>query len=165
MVRVEAVLDSWKAVRKDASQAVLDMPAGQLDFRPTADLMTFREIALHILWAGQALAGMLADGVGDFQANRELMKNYFEGVPEGAAAEEIARRMNDGLERDCARLGGLAAAFWPEMITRLDGQPATRLEMLQFSKEHELTHRAQLFLYLRLNGVVPPTTRRRMKKP
>ena len=31
-------------------------------------------------------------------------------------------------------------------------------------KEHELTHRQQLFMYLRLNGVVPPTTRRRQAK-
>jgi uncharacterized damage-inducible protein DinB len=37
----------------------------------------------------------------------------------------------------------------------------TRLEMLQFVKEHELTHRSQMFLYLRLKGVTPPTTRRR----
>jgi uncharacterized damage-inducible protein DinB len=34
--------------------------------------------------------------------------------------------------------------------------------MLQFVKEHELTHRAQLFMYLRLKGIVPATTRRRM---
>jgi len=38
----------------------------------------------------------------------------------------------------------------------------TRLEMLQFVKEHELTHRQQLFMYLRLKGTVPATTRRRM---
>jgi len=44
----------------------------------------------------------------------------------------------------------------------MDGQRVTRLEMLQFVKEHELSHRAQLFLYLRLKGLVPPTTRRRM---
>jgi len=34
--------------------------------------------------------------------------------------------------------------------------------MLQFAKEHELTHRAQLFMMLRLKGMVPPTTRRRL---
>jgi uncharacterized damage-inducible protein DinB len=48
------------------------------------------------------------------------------------------------------------------MMIRFDGQPVTRLEMLQFVKEHELTHRSQLFLYLRLRNVVPPTTRRKM---
>ena len=32
----------------------------------------------------------------------------------------------------------------------------TRLEMLQFVKEHELTHRSQLFMLMRLKGMVPP---------
>ncbi|MGH9719832.1 MAG: DinB family protein [Bryobacteraceae bacterium] len=40
----------------------------------------------------------------------------------------------------------------------------TRLEMLQFVKEHELTHRQQLFMYLRLKGIIPVTTRRRLEK-
>jgi uncharacterized damage-inducible protein DinB len=48
------------------------------------------------------------------------------------------------------------------MVTRFDGQRVTRLEMIQTIKEHELTHRAQLFLYLRLKGIVPATTRRRL---
>ncbi len=33
--------------------------------------------------------------------------------------------------------------------------------MLQFIKEHELTHRSQMFVYMRLKGIVPATTRRR----
>jgi uncharacterized damage-inducible protein DinB len=36
--------------------------------------------------------------------------------------------------------------------------------MLQFVKEHELTHRAQLFLYMRMMGMVPATTRGRLAK-
>ena len=65
------------------------------------------------------------------------------------------------------RAGQLAsqnAEFFAHVITRFDGQLVTRLEMVQFTKEHELTHRAQLFLYLRLKGMVPATTRRRMAK-
>jgi uncharacterized damage-inducible protein DinB len=54
-----------------------------------------------------------------------------------------------------------APAFFGEEITRFDGQRITRLEMLPTIQEHELTHRSRLFMYLRLKGVVPPTTRRR----
>ena len=45
MVRLESVLDSWKTVREDTAQAVEDFPAAELDFKPTGDVMTFREIA------------------------------------------------------------------------------------------------------------------------
>ena len=54
--------------------------------------------------------------------------------------------------------------FRARIVTRFDGQKVTRLEMVQTIKEHELTHRAQLFLYLRLKGLVPATTRRRLAK-
>ena len=52
--------------------------------------------------------------------------------------------------------------FFDQEITRFDGMRLTRLEMLQFVKEHELTHRSQLFMLMRLKGMVPPTTKRRM---
>jgi hypothetical protein len=36
--------------------------------------------------------------------------------------------------------------------------------MLQMIKEHEMSHRAHLFLCLRMKGIVPATTRRRLAK-
>jgi len=45
-----------------------------------------------------------------------------------------------------------------------DGQPETQLEILQAIKEYELTHRLQLFPYLRFKGIVPATTRRWLAK-
>ena len=63
-----------------------------------------------------------------------------------------------------AQLAAQPASFYAGEITRFDGQRVTRLEMVQGVKEHELTHRQQLFMYLRLNGIVPPTTRRRQAK-
>jgi uncharacterized damage-inducible protein DinB len=68
------------------------------------------------------------------------------------------------LDQRTAQLAAQTADFFAQVITRFDGQRVTRLEMLQFAKEHELTHRAQLFVYLRLKGIVPATTRRRMAK-
>jgi uncharacterized damage-inducible protein DinB len=77
----------------------------------------------------------------------------------GAAllASELRARLDE-------RLPALAAQspeFYAGIITRFDGQQVTRLEMIQTIKEHELTHRSQMFLYLRLKGIVPVTTRRR----
>ena len=57
MVRTETVLDSWKTVRQDTAQAVEDFPATELDFKATPDLMTFGELARHVLDAGHALSG------------------------------------------------------------------------------------------------------------
>ena len=63
MVRLESVLDSRKIVREDTAQALEDFPAAELDFKPTGGVMTFREIARHILEASHAINGLLLDGV------------------------------------------------------------------------------------------------------
>lgn len=164
MVRLEAVLNGWTAIRQDTAQAVADMP--DLDYQPAPGLMTFRDVAVHVLNAGHALARLLLDGTEDMSAAgfRERMAGYFLPVPADAGASLLGEKLTAVLAADAAELAGRPAEFWAGMITRFDGQRLTRLEMLQFTKEHELTHRSQMFMYLRLKGIVPPTTRRKMAK-
>jgi uncharacterized damage-inducible protein DinB len=166
LVRPDFVLDSWKTVRRNTAQAVLDMPQDRLDFQPSGDLMTFRELAIHVLDSSHALAGLLIDGVTDMTAPdfRQRMKTYFLDVPADASQQALADLLNSTLEQDCQALAARPDDFHGEIITKFDGARLTRLEMVQFTKEHELTHRSQMFLYLRLNGVVPPTTRSRQGK-
>ncbi len=161
MVRVEAVLDSWKTVRQDTAQAVEDMPPGELDFKPLPDVLSFREIARHILNAGHGMTGALLEG-GDIV--REKVMAHFLHPPDDADGATLAALLRTHFDERLAALTRQPPEFFDGMIARFDGQQVTRLEMLQFIKEHELTHRAQLFLYLRMKGVVPVTTRRRQAK-
>ena len=166
MVRVDSVLNSWKAVREDTAQAVEDFAAHSLDYRPCADLMTFGEIARHILQAGHGLSGMLLDEVESLATPqfRDQIGKYVAELPKTEDPASLARELRANMERRAAEFAAKPAQFYAAEMTRMDGQRATRLEMLQFIKEHELTHRQQLFVYLRLNGVVPSTTRRRQAK-
>jgi len=163
MVRVQKTLEMWKAIRQDAAQAVEDMPADALDFRAAEGLMSFREIARHILHAGNALSGLMLDGVTNLAVPelREMMKRYSTGLPAEASQADLAAALRAAVDQRIAELAARDDAFFAEEITRFDGLRLTRLEMIQTIKEHELTHRSQLFMYLRLKGVVPPTTRRR----
>ncbi len=164
MVRLETVLDSWKSIRADTVQALEDFPSGELDFRPTADLMTFRELAVHILQSGEALAGMVAAGDESLQGPeaRKRMGTFARILGENVGAEELARNLRESVAARTAELAEKNSEFFAQTITRFDGAKVTRLEMLQFVKEHELTHRAQMFLCLRLKGIIPPTTRRKL---
>ena len=163
MVRTETVLDSWKTVRQDTAQAVEDFPASDFDFKATPDVMTFGELARHILDAGHAMTGMLLDGVDNLATPqfREMIGKYKPQLPERLDAATLASELRKSSETQTAALAVKGPEFFSGMITRFDGQRVTRLEMLQFLKEHELTHRAQMFVYLRLKGIVPGTTRRR----
>ena len=163
MVRLQTTLDTWKTIRQDTAQAVEDMPPDAVDFRPAEGLMTFREIARHILNAGHALTGILLDGTTNLAVPefRDMLKKHSPALPPESAQPELAAALRRALDERIAELSGRDPAFFAEEITRFDGLRVTRLEMLQTIKEHELTHRSQLFMYLRLKGVVPPTTRRR----
>ncbi len=164
MVRVETVLDSWKTIRQDTAQAVEDMPAGELDFKPVPEVDSFGQIARHILDASHALSGLLLAGVDNLAEGRKMWKQHVRPLPEKLDAHTLAAELRSSVEERCAELARQPAEFFSGLITRFDGQKVTRLEMLQYIKEHELTHRAQMFVYLRLKGIVPVTTRRRQAK-
>jgi uncharacterized damage-inducible protein DinB len=164
MVRVEAVLNSWRLARQFTIEAVQEFPPEEFDFRPCADTMSFGETARHILEAGDGLAGLLLKGEEDFTGPefRAKLQATMRTAPEGA--KELAAALQESIEDRTAALAGQSAEFWAHIITRFDGERVTRLEMLQTVKEHELTHRQQLFFCLRLKGIVPSTTRRRLAR-
>jgi uncharacterized damage-inducible protein DinB len=166
MVRVETVLDSWRTIREDTAQSVEDFADFDFSFKPVDELMSFGEIAAHILTAGHNLTGLLLEGVDNFQTPpfRERLKDRPSVLPQDPSPATLASALRSLGETRYAELSRQTPEFFAGMITRFDGARLTRLEMLQFIKEHELTHRAQLFFYLRLKGIVPATTRRRMAK-
>jgi uncharacterized damage-inducible protein DinB len=76
----------------------------------------------------------------------------------------MAAALRESVDQRAAQFAAKPAEFFEQLVTRVDGLRVTRLEFLQFIKEHELTHRQQLFMYLRLKGMTPATTRRRMAR-
>jgi uncharacterized damage-inducible protein DinB len=126
--------------------------------------MTFGEIARHILQAGHGLAGLLLSGEESFNAPdfRAKLAQHMPEIASDATPAQLAAALRGSVDQRLAELAARPAEFYAHIITRMDGQRVTRLEMLQMLKEHELMHRAQLFLYMRMKGLVPATTRRRM---
>ncbi len=123
------------------------------------------EVARHILGAGHAITGMLLAGVEDLTkiSSAELAK-YAYPLAEDAGPAALASALLDAVEQRCGELALAKPGWWAHVITRWDGQRLTRLELVQMLKEHELSHRSQLFMYLRMKGITPPTTRRRQAK-
>jgi uncharacterized damage-inducible protein DinB len=164
MVRAQFVLDTWKTIRKDVAGAVREFPAASFDETLCEGVDSFGVIARHILNAGHAFPGILMARVDNLQTPdfREKMKAYMYELATDATPAQLADALEQALEQRTAELAAQPEEFFSQEITRFDGLRLTRLEMLQFVKEHELTHRSQLFMLLRLKGIVPPTTKRRL---
>lgn len=163
MIRLETVLDSWSAIRADTAQAVSDFPAAAGDEILVEGCMSFRATANHILESSQGFTGALLAGVDNFAVPnlRELLADYQFPLPDNYSMEDLAEALLERLRDRVAALKEQPEAFWAREIVKHDGKRVTPLELVQFLKEHELTHRSQLFMFLRLKGIVPPTTRRR----
>src|SRR5438128_10143134 len=118
MVRTETVLDSWKLVRQDTAQAVLDFPESEFDFKATPDLMSFAELARHILDAGHALSGMLLDGVDNLATPqfRELIGKYKPQLPEKLDAARLATELRHSVETSSRELAATDAACFSGLI-------------------------------------------------
>jgi uncharacterized damage-inducible protein DinB len=166
MIRTETVLDSWRSIRADTAQAVEEYPPAEFDYRLAPDVMSFGEIARHVLEAGHALMGLLIEGVENMATPdfRQMLKKHLPALPDKPEPAQLAAELRSCLDLRLAQLAAQPPEFFSRIITNFLGQPVTRLEMIQFVKEHELGHRALLFLYLRLKGIVPVTTRRRLAK-
>jgi uncharacterized damage-inducible protein DinB len=166
MIRLDHLLSSWKTIREDVALAVEEFPAGELDYRPTPDVDSFRQIARHILNVGHGLPGMmLARETATGQEFRDRMKAHLFPISEDAGAVELAAALRQSVSQRCEQFAAQPPEFFTEMWTRhFDLAQLTKMEMLQFVKEHELTHRQQLFMYLRLKGITPATTRRRLAR-
>jgi uncharacterized damage-inducible protein DinB len=165
MIRTEHVLDSWRAVREDTIAAVEDFP-GEFDFRATPEMQTFGEIARHILQASEGLTGMLLAGESDFTVpdfRQRLMRHITPLAPDASVAE-LTAALRGTLDQRLAQLAAKPADFMAQEVTRFDGVKLTRMEMVLFIMDHELTHRTQMFMCLRLKGIVPSTTRRRLAR-
>jgi uncharacterized damage-inducible protein DinB len=163
MVRLENVLESWRSIRNDTAQAVADMPEEHMAFRPSADMLTFHETARHILEAGHIITGNLLDGETEIHgpAFRASFPKYIATLPDVSTRDRLAAALRQEADERIAQFKEKPAEYFAALVNRFDGQTVTRLEFLQWLKEHELSHRAQLFMYQRLNGIVPITTRRR----
>ncbi len=163
MIRLRTLLDSWSKIRHDTAQAVSEFPESAFDETLVGDCMSFRATATHILEVGHGYAGALLAGVDNFAVPNfgEVVGEYRMPLPDSPSAADLSEALLESVRERIAEFEEQPGAFWTEEITRHDGERVTRMEAVQFLKEHELTHRSQLFMYLRLKGIVPVTTRRR----
>jgi len=155
--------ESWRTVRKNTIQVAEDIPEEQYSFRAAPETMSVGEILAHLAatphWANQChfvdqkVAVTMDDfgkWMGEVSASSKTLTSK---------ADIVAALKADG-EAFAAGLEAMTDAQLGEQVALPMGGK-TRFEMLLGVKEHEMHHRAQLFLMERMIGIVPHLTRAR----
>lgn len=122
-----------------------DMPADRYAFRPTKPQMSFAEVVVHVLEGNDDIGAVVGDTV---------------------APSRTSVTARDGKAVLVARLKE-TFAFCRRALSRLDDSRladplpdyGTRAQALFNTINHWSDHYSQMAIYLRLNGVLPPTAR------
>ena len=153
----------WDAqYRPYLRRAVDALPREHFDFKPRPEMLTSHQIILHIAEADLAWIDSVVDDTPEQEwvAEHEDPSQGWKTVidaPDHAALhrllEESHRPTQRWLERPATELGRISTK-------RLQDGSERRYTLhwiLDHVQEHELHHRAQLNMYLRMLGITPPS--------
>ena len=159
---LDEALEAWEYAREGVIAESASVPADRFDFRPAPESRSVAELVVHIVESGQMMAGELSRPDGDFtrQSYAEHLREHAGEITPDQPKEallELLRRTGDAGRRLIRETGEVAML---QRIRRFDGREGTRLAWMNHGIDHEMYHRGQLALYVRLLGRVPALTRR-----
>ena len=145
---VRSVAMPYESVKVYVLKAAEDMPEAKYGYRPVDGVRTFGQLVGHVADAQQMFcAGALGEAPPTTSVERTATTK--EALVAGLRAS-IAT---------CDRAYAQADAAAMQPMT-LFGQQTTRLGALSMNAAHSYEHYGNLVTYLRMNGMVPPSSQR-----
>ena len=151
MNRDKPFYQHYDEVHGIAVKAVLQFPDHQLDFRPTPEMFTARELIFHMFSQERAmLAGcqrgeLVLDDFSSVQADLPAMKTVKDLARYG---EQVHAETNQWVKR-------CSDAEYERPVKTFFGAVMPPLHLISGGYDHLLHHRGQFYVYLRLVGITP----------
>lgn len=138
----------WKGVSDYIVQTAMDVPEAQYGYRPIASVRSFGELFAHVAGA-QSMFCAIALG------EKPPAEDAVEKTTTTKAGLIAALRASNN---DCARAYAQTDAAASATVN-LFGESRSRLYTLMMNATHDGEHYGNLVTYLRINGMVPPSSR------
>jgi uncharacterized damage-inducible protein DinB len=139
----------WDQAAKDIIDVAEAMPEEKYDFKPVPDVSSFREQLVHL----SALVQSRIDAVKGTKT---------EAAHKTMTKAEAISHLKQTLQTGKEQFASLTDAQMLERVKAVRGdQMVTRFAFWMGPYYGIRNHHGQLVVYLRLNGIVPPTTARR----
>jgi uncharacterized damage-inducible protein DinB len=140
----------WEQITGYITTAAEELPESTYAYRPTPEVRTFGQLIGHIAGAQQLIcAAALGERGG---AEDEIERTRTRKADLVAALKASSQY--------CARAYAQTDATAGQP-TRLFGQERSRLHALGLNATHNAEHYGNIVTYLRMNGIVPPSSRPR----
>jgi len=126
------------------------MPAERYGFKPTPAQMRFGEVIGHMSAGNDALCSSIG-GVAPPERS---------ALPAGAEKGKLLARLRDTFQFCQSALAKVNDARLGEKVPYFGDQELSRAQVMVAAAEEWAGHYSQIAVYLRLNGLLPPTARR-----
>ena len=145
----DETLALWRQTRNLTRRTVESMPEDHGDFAPWDGAMSFSGLARHILSSEKALIQFLREGGTTFQWDQGITQ---EACPTLAS---VRRLLDEATQEDEAFLASLSEEEMSRPRT-VDWGTVSAAQLLEDWQRHEIHHRGQMYVYLRLKEITPP---------
>ena len=149
-----ALLVAWQRAANNMPAAAEAMPADKFAFKPTPAQMSFGEIVAHEAQSNETLCAAVAGGTAAPSENAA-----------GATApkDQLIVRLRKSFETCGAIVARLAESQLGDSVPYFGGRRATKARAAVALVTDWADHYAQAAMYLRANGIVPPSAQPRPK--
>ena len=140
----------WDGLKLNLLQSAEKMPEAEYGFQPTKEVMTFGQLLAHVANSSYSYC---ARGKGEDNPNKEDFQKT------RTSKADIVKALNDAVAYCDAVYGGMTDAAAMELVKA--GQnlvPKARYLITNISHDNE--HYGNLVTYMRIKGLVPPSTER-----
>jgi uncharacterized damage-inducible protein DinB len=148
---VKELVVSWQRATGDLIDVAEAMPEEKYAYKPTPEVATFREQLVHV-------TGIAQRSIDTAKGTKSEAGHPHATMTKAEVIAQLKQTFQTGQEM----LGALTDAQLLEQVKSPFGnRMVTRFTFWQGPMYQVRNHHGQLVVYLRLNGIVPPTTARR----
>jgi hypothetical protein len=148
-----ALQAAFRRASQNMMAAADDMAVEKLGFKPTPEQMTFGEILAHEAESNETLCAALAGGT---QTPTESAAGAT------ASKDALIARLRASFETCGTVVAKLSESALGDSVPFFGGRKVTKARAAIALAQDWADHYAQVAIYLRLNGILPPSARRRM---
>jgi uncharacterized damage-inducible protein DinB len=143
---------TYRAIKDFVTRSAEKMPSDQFTFQPTQEVRSFARLLAHIADANYLLC---AFALGEPNPNGKQMDRI---EKENLAREPLLERLKESFAYCDRAYTMLTEANSGEQVAFFGTQKRTRMGVLWFHISHAYEHYGNLVTYLRLKGIVPPSS-------
>lgn len=133
--------------KNDVLRSVDKIPDDMWSFQPTKDVRTVAQLFAHIADGQYEFCGVAAEGKSVSKEIEKTLKTRAEIVP----------ALKDAFAYCDAAYAKMTEAGAAELVS-FSGMRITKLGAMDFNTAHTMEHYGNLVTYMRINGIVPPSS-------